>query len=64
MKITYLRIPDTNIIYQYTRYASGNCVCKMIFDGQLPRFERNRKITAAEYRDAMNNHIIVGGDAE
>lgn len=60
MTVTYLRIPGTNVIYQYTRYASGNCVCKMIFDGHFPSFERNRKIAAAEYRYAMNNYIKVG----
>ena len=54
MKTThYLRIPDTNIIYQYTRYKSGNCTRKLIFADNIPQNRAAERITAAEYNEAI-----------
>lgn len=54
MKTThYLRIPDTDIIYQYTRYKSGNCTKKLIFADNRPHNGSTERITAAEYNEAI-----------
>lgn len=57
---TYLRVPDTNVIYLYVRYASGNCARKMVFADNAPYQGTYEAISAAEYREGIKTFVKVG----
>lgn len=60
MTTIYLRVPGTGVIYQYTRYKSGNYTRKMIFADNMPCSGTAERITVQEYNEAINTMEKVG----